>query len=418
MCGGVYCSKNGKRGRQSALYVPCMTNEKARTMIERTLYSPDHQAFRDSFRRFIDKEIAPFHADWEEQGYVDRAVWNKAGDNGFLCMSMPEAYGGSGADRLYSVIQMEELGRAGFSGIGYSLHNEIVAPYIERYGTEAQKAKFLPAMASGAMIGAIAMSEPAAGSDLQGIKTTALKQADGSYILNGSKTFITNGWHADLVIVVAKTNPAAGAKGTSLLLVERGMPGFSVGKRLKKMGMKAQDTSELFFDQVRVPAENLLGGEVLENKGFICLMEQLPWERLQIAIGAVAAAQAAIDWTVDYVKERKVFGQAVGSFQNTRFTLAELQTQVQIAAVFVDKCTELLLQEKLDTATASMAKYWCSDLQCKVMDECVQLFGGYGYMWEYPITRAYADARVQRIHGGTNEIMKEVITRAMGLAGK
>jgi acyl-CoA dehydrogenase len=387
-------------------------------MIERTLYSPDHEAFRDSFRRFIDKEIAPFHADWEDQGYVDRAVWNKAGDNGFLCMSMPEAYGGSGADRLYSVIQMEELGRVGYSGIGYSLHNEIVAPYIERYGTEAQKAKFLPAMASGAMIGAIAMSEPAAGSDLQGIKTTALKQGDGSYILNGSKTFITNGWHADLVIVVAKTNPAAGAKGTSLLLVERGMPGFSVGKRLKKMGLKAQDTSELFFDQVHVPAENLLGGAVLENKGFICLMEQLPWERLQIAISAVAAAQAAIDWTVDYVKERKVFGQTVGSFQNTRFTLAELQTQVQIAAVFVDKCTELLLQDKLDTATASMAKYWCSDMQCKVMDECVQLFGGYGYMWEYPITRAYADARVQRIYGGTNEIMKEVITRAMGLGGK
>ena len=387
-------------------------------MIERTLYSPDHEAFRDSFRRFIDKEIAPFHADWEDQGYVDRAVWNKAGDNGFLCMSMPEAYGGSGADRLYSVVQMEELGRVGYSGIGYSLHNEIVAPYIERYGTEAQKVKFLPAMASGAMIGAIAMSEPAAGSDLQGIKTTALKQADGSYILNGSKTFITNGWHADLVIVVAKTNPAAGAKGTSLLLVERGMPGFSVGKRLKKMGMKAQDTSELFFDQVHVPADNLLGGAVLENKGFICLMEQLPWERLQIAISAVAAAQAAIDWTVDYVKERKVFGQTVGSFQNTRFTLAELQTQVQIAAVFVDKCTELLLQDKLDTATASMAKYWCSDMQCKVMDECVQLFGGYGYMWEYPITRAYADARVQRIYGGTNEIMKEVITRAMGLGGK
>ena len=387
-------------------------------MIERSLYSPDHEAFRDSFRRFIDKEIAPFHADWEEQGYVDRAVWNKAGENGFLCMSMPDAYGGSGADRLYSVIQMEELGRAGFSGIGYTLHNEIVAPYIERYGTEVQKAKFLPAMASGAMIGAIAMSEPAAGSDLQGIKTTALKQADGSYILNGSKTLITNGWHADMVIVVAKTNPAAGAKGTSLLLVERGMPGFSVGKRLKKMGLKAQDTSELFFNQVHVPAENLLGGDALENKGFICLMEQLPWERLQIAISAVAAAQAAIDWTVDYVKERKVFGQAVGSFQNTRFTLAELQTQVQIAAVFVDKCTELLLHDKLDTATASMAKYWCSDMQCKVMDECVQLFGGYGYMWEYPITRAYADARVQRIYGGTNEIMKEVITRAMGLGGK
>ena len=387
-------------------------------MIERSLFSPEHQAFRDSFQRFIDKEIAPHHAAWEEQGYVDRAVWNKAGDNGFLCMSMPEAYGGAGADRLYSVIQMEALGQAGYSGIGYSLHNEIVAPYIERYGTEAQKARYLPKMASGEMIGAIAMSEPAAGSDLQGIKTTALQQADGSYLLNGSKTFITNGWHADLVIVVAKTNPAAGGKGTSLLLVERGMAGFSLGKRLQKMGLKAQDTSELFFDQVRVPADNLLGGPALENKGFICRMEQLPWERLQIAIGAVAAAQAAIGWTVDYVKERKVFGQPVASFQNTRFTLAELQTEVQIARVFVDKCTELLLQEKLDTATASMAKYWCSDLQCKVMDECVQLFGGYGYMWEYPITRAYADARVQRIYGGTNEIMKEVITRAMGLGGK
>jgi acyl-CoA dehydrogenase len=387
-------------------------------MIERTLFSSDHEAFRDSFTRFIDKEIAPFHAQWEDQGYVDRAVWNKAGENGFLCMTMPEEYGGSGADKLYSVIQMEALGKAGFSGIGYCLHSEIVAPYIEHYGTADQKKRYLPRLASGEMIGAIAMSEPAAGSDLQGIKTTAALQADGSYLLNGSKTFITNGWHADLVIVVAKTNPAAGAKGTSLLLIERGMPGFSVGKRLKKMGLKAQDTSELFFDNVRVPADNLLGGAALENKGFICLMEQLPWERLQIAISAVAASEAAIGWTVDYVKERKVFGQPIASFQNTRFTLAELHTEVQVARVFVDKCTEQLLQDKLDTATASMAKYWCSDLQCKVMDECVQLFGGYGYMWEYPITRAYADARVQRIYGGTNEIMKEVITRSMGLSAK
>jgi alkylation response protein AidB-like acyl-CoA dehydrogenase len=253
---------------------------------------------------------------------------------------------------------------------------------------------------------------------LQGIKSTAIKQADGSYLLNGSKTFITNGWHADLVVVVAKTNPAQGAKGTSLLLVERGMPGFEKGKRLKKLGLKAQDTSELFFDNVRVPSENLLGGAAYEGKGFICLMEQLPWERMQIAIGAIAAAQAAINTTVAYVKERKVFGQTVGAFQNTRYKLAELQTEVQIAQVFIDKCTELVCQDKLDTATASMAKYWCSDLQCKVMDECVQLHGGYGYMWEYPITRAYADARVQRIYGGTNEIMKEVITRAMGLGGK
>ena len=384
-------------------------------MIDRQLYSPDHTAFADAFERFMDKEIAPFHDAWEEQGYVDRDVWRKAGDNGFLCMTMPEAYGGSGADRLYSVAQMEALARRGFSGIGFGLHSEIVAPYILHYGTEAQKRKYLPLLASGEMVGAIAMSEPAAGSDLQGVKTTAIQQADGSYLLNGSKTFITNGWHADLVIVVAKTDPAAGAKGTSLLLVERGMPGFEKGKRLKKVGMKAQDTSELFFDNVRVPADNLLGGQ---GRGFVCLMEQLPWERLQIAIGAVASAQAAIDWTVQYVKDRKVFGQSVASYQNTRYTLAELQTEVQVARVFVDKCSELVLKDQLDTATASMAKYWCSDLQCKVMDECVQLHGGYGYMWEYPIARAWADARVQRIYGGTNEIMKEVISRQMGLGGR
>lgn len=387
-------------------------------MIERTLFNSDHEAFRDAFRKFCDKEIAPFHEAWEEQGYVDRAVWNKAGENGFLCMTMPEEYGGSGADKLYSVVQFEELNARGFTGIGYSLHSEIVAPYILHYGTAQQKAKYLPKLASGEMVGAIAMSEPAAGSDLQGIRSTAIRQPDGSYLLNGSKTFITNGWHADLVIVVAKTDPTAGAKGTSLLLVERGMEGFGKGKRLKKLGLKAQDTSELFFDNVRVPAENLLGGDAHLNRGFICLMEQLPWERMQIAIGAIAAAQAAIDQTVAYVKERKVFGQPVAAFQNTRYKLAELQTEVQIGQVFLDKCTELLLEDRLDTATASMAKYWASDLQCKVMDECVQLHGGYGYMWEYPITRAYADARVQRIYGGTNEIMKEVITRAMGLGGK
>jgi acyl-CoA dehydrogenase len=273
-------------------------------------------------------------------------------------------------------------------------------------------------MARGEMIGAIAMSEPAAGSDLQGIQTTAILQPDGSYLLNGSKTFITNGWHSDLVIVVAKTDPSAGAKGISLLLVERGMPGFEKGKRLKKLGLKAQDTSELFFDQVRVPADNLLGGAALEGRGFVCLMQELPWERLQIAIGAVAASQAAIDRTVAYVKERKLFGTTVGAFQNTRFTLAQLQTEVQVARVFVDKCVELVVQGSLDTATASMAKLSCSELQCKVMDECLQLFGGYGFMWEYPIARAYADARVQRIYGGTNEIMKEVITRSMGLGGR
>ena len=386
-------------------------------MIERTLFSTEHDAFRESFRTFLERDVAPFHAAWEEQGYVDRAVWNKAGENGFLCTSMPEEYGGAGVDKLFSVIEMEELGRAGFTGIGFSLHSEIVAPYLLHYGTETQKKKFLPKLASGELVTAIAMSEPAAGSDLQGVKTSAIRQGD-HYLLNGSKTFITNGWHADLVIVVAKTNPAAGGKGTSLLLVERGMPGFVTGSRLKKIGLKAQDTAELFFNDVKIPLDNLLGGDAFENRGFVCLMEQLPWERLQIAVTAVASAQAAIEWTCAYVKDRKAFGQAIGNFQNTRFKLAEMQTEAQIAQVFIDKCTELLMADKLDTATASMAKYWATDLQCKVIDECVQLHGGYGYMWEYPIARAFVDARVQRIYGGTNEIMKEVISRSMGLTGR
>ena len=387
-------------------------------MIERTLFSPEHESFRDSFRRFMNLEIAPFHAAWEQQGFVDKQVWRKAGELGFLNMSMPYAYGGSEADKLFSVIQIEELSAAGFSGIGFGLHSEIVSPYLLHYGCDAQKKNYLPRLSNGEMVGAIAMTEPSAGSDLQGIKTTASLQADGSYLLNGSKTYITNGWHSDLVIVVAKTNPAAGAKGTSLFLLEAGTPGFTKGKPLHKLGLKAQDTCELFFDNVQMPADSLLGGPNFLNKGFIGLMEQLPWERLQIAIGAVAASQAAIVWTLDFVKQRQVFGQPVAAFQNTRFKLAEMQTEVQVARVFVDKCTELLLQDKLDTATASMAKYWTTDLQCKVMDECVQLHGGSGYMWEYPITRAYADARVQRIYGGTNEIMKEVITRSMGLGMK
>jgi len=383
-------------------------------MIERTVFGEQHEQFRDTVRKFLDKEVAPHHAEWEEQGYVDRSVWAKAGANGLLCLSMPEQYGGSAADRLYSVVMFEEIARAGFTGLGFGLHNEIVAPYILSYGSDAQKERYLPAMARGEIVGAIAMSEPAAGSDLQGIRSTAHDAGD-HFVLNGSKTFITNGWHADLVIVVAKTDPSAGAKGTSLLLVERGMPGFEKGKRLKKVGMKAQDTSELFFDNVKVPKANLLGDV---NRGFIYLMQELPWERLQIAISGIAAAQAAIDWTMDYTKERKAFGTSVASFQTTRFKLAELQTEVQVARVFVDRCTELLLEGKLDTATASMAKYWCSDLQCKVIDECVQLHGGYGFMWEYPIARAWADARVQRIYGGTNEIMKEVIARSIGLAAR
>ncbi|HMS80038.1 MAG TPA: acyl-CoA dehydrogenase family protein [Burkholderiaceae bacterium] len=383
-------------------------------MIERTLFSEHHEQFRDTVRRFLEREVAPHHARWEDQGYVDREVWTKAGAAGLLCPSRPASLGGADADKLYAVVLFEEIARQGFTGLGFSLHSEIVAPYVLAYGTDAQKRRFLPGMARGEIIGAIAMSEPAAGSDLQGVRSTAVDQGD-HYLLNGSKTFITNGWHADLVIVVAKTDPGAGAKGTSLLLLERGMPGFEKGQRLKKVGMKAQDTSELFFDNVRVPKENVLG-EV--NRGFVYLMQELPWERLQIAISAVAAAQAAVDQTVAYTKERKAFGTTVASFQNTRFTLAELQTEVQVARVFVDRCIDLLMHGKLDTATASMAKYWCSDLQCKVIDACVQLHGGYGYMWEYPIARAWADARVQRIYGGTNEIMKEVITRSMGIGGR
>jgi acyl-CoA dehydrogenase len=380
-------------------------------MIPRTLFSPEHETFRDSVRRFMEQEVAPHDERWQEQGYADKAVWRKAGENGFLCPTMPPEYGGAGADKLYSVVLIEEQARANNSSLGFGLHSEIVAPYLLAYGSEALKQKYLPKMASGEMIGAIAMSEPGAGSDLQAVKTTATKK-QGRYIVNGSKTFITNGWNCGLVIVVAKTDPAKGAKGTSLVVVDTSMKGFTKGRRLKKMGLKGQDTAELFFDNVEVPAENLIGQE---NNGFVYLMQELPWERMQIAIGAVAKAEAALEWTKAYVNERKAFGKTVASFQATRFKLAELATEVQIARVFVDRCIELLLKKELTPEVAAMAKYWVTDLECKVMDECVQLHGGYGYMWEFPIARAYVDARVQRIYGGTNEIMKEVISRSLGL---
>jgi len=383
-------------------------------MIPRTLFSPEHEAFRDSARRFMEQEVKPRDEKWQEQGYVDRDVWLRAGRNGFLCMSMPEEYGGAGADRLYSMVLLEEQARANISSLGWGLHSEIVAPYLLNYGGEALKKKYLPKMASGEMIGAIAMSEPGAGSDLQAVKTSAIRKGD-RYVVNGSKTFITNGWNCDLVIVVAKTDPALGAKGTSLVVVDTSMKGFTKGKRLKKIGLKGQDTAELFFDNVEVPAENLIGQE---NNGFVYLMQELPWERMQIAITAAAKAEAAVRWTIDYVRERKAFGKPIASFQTTRFKLAELATGVQAARVFVDRCMELLLAKQLDTATASMAKYWVTDLECRVIDECLQLHGGYGYMWEFPIAQAYADARVQRIYGGTNEIMKELISRSLGLGEK
>ena len=378
--------------------------------IPRTLFfEADHEQFRDTVRRFMEQEVAPHHARWEEQSSVSRDIWTKAGAAGLLCATIPAQYGGAGVDKRFSVIVMEECARVNATGLGWGLHSEIVAPYLLHYGSEGLKNKYLPRMASGEMIGAIAMTEPGAGSDLQGIRTAAARDGD-HYILNGSKMFITNGYLCDLVIVVAKTNPAKGAKGMSLLVVDTSMPGFSKGKCLKKVGMKAQDTCELFFDNVHVPAENLLGEE---NSGFNYLMRDLPWERLQIGVLAIASAEAALDWTIQYTNERKAFGQEIAKFQNTRFKLAELKTEIQIGRIFVDRCIELLLADNLDSVTASMAKYWCSDLQFKVMDECVQLHGGYGYMWEYPITRAWADARVQRIYGGTNEIMKELISRSL-----
>lgn len=378
-------------------------------MIPRTLFSPEHELFRESVRKFFEREAVPFHAQWEKDGHIDRALWNKAGEAGMLCSHIPEQYGGMGADFLYSAVVIEEQARLGLTGVGFSLHSDIAAPYILHYGSEAQKQHYLPKLVSGELVTAIAMTEPGTGSDLQGVKTTAVLDGD-EYVINGSKTFITNGWLADLVIVVAKTDSKAGAKGISLFLVETSTPGFSRGKRLEKVGMKAQDTSELFFQDVRIPKDNLLGKE---GMGFVYLMQELPQERLTVGVGAIASAEAAVQWTLDYTRERKAFGRPVADFQNTRFKLAEMTTEVQIGRVFVDRCLELHLNGNLDVPTAAMLKYWGTDLQCKVIDECVQLHGGYGYMWEYPIARAWADSRVQRIYAGTNEIMKEIISRAL-----
>jgi acyl-CoA dehydrogenase len=367
-------------------------------MIPRTLFNSDHDTFRDTVRKFLENEAAPHHEEWEQTGQVSRELWLKAGEQGFLCPMVSEEYGGLGTDFLYSVVVSEEVSRAGLTGIGWGLHTEIVAPYIEHYGSEEQKQKYLPKMVSGEVIGAIAMSEPA-----------AVKDGD-DYILNGSKTFITNGQNADLVIVVAKTDPTKGAKGISLFLLEAGTAGFEKGKNLKKVGMKAQDTSELFFQDVRLSKDALLGQE---GMGFVYLMQELPQERLGIAINGLAMAESALAHTITYVKDRKAFGKAVAEFQNTQFKLAEMHTELEVARAYVDRCLELHLEGKLDVPTAAASKYYVTDLQCKVIDECVQLHGGYGYMWEYPIARMFADARVQRIYGGTNEIMKTIISRAI-----
>ena len=382
-------------------------------MISRTLFTAEHDVFRDNVNRFMNEVVIPKDDKWQEQGYVDKEVWRIAGKLGLLCVGIPQEYGGVAADKAYSMILIEEQAKANISSLGFGVHSDISAPYLVNYGSQSLKEKYLPKMVSGDMIAAIAMTEPSTGSDLQSIKTTA-KREGSSYIINGSKTFITNGWNCDLVIVVAKTDVSKRAKGTSLFVVDTSMEGFTKEKRLKKLGLKGQDTAELFFDNVEVPKENMLG---YENDGFIYLMKELPWERLQIAIGAVAKSKAALDWTIKYVQDRKVFGKHVGEFQTTRFRLAELASEIQIAQVFIDRCMELILSDQLDVATASMAKYWSTDLECKVVDECLQLHGGYGYMWEYPISRAYVDARIQKIYGGTNEIMKELISRSIGLGG-
>ena len=376
-------------------------------MIPRTLYDSDHEMFRDTLRKFLEVEAMPQHEQWEKDGMVSDEIWLKAGEQGFLCPMIPEEYGGLGTDFRYNCIVNEEIGRSGCTGLGWTLHNDITVPYIVRYGSEEQKKKYLPLCITGELITAIAMTEPGAGSDLQGTHTSAVLDGD-HYILNGSKTFITNGQKAGLVIVVAKTDSSAGSKGISLFLVDADLPGFSKGKNLKKLGLKAQDTSELFFQDVRVPKDNLLGEE---GRGFIYLMQDLPQERLSIAIGAVANAQAVLESTVAYTKERKAFGTTIASFQNTQFKLAEMSAEIDMAEVYTDRCTELLLEGKLDTVTASKAKLLTTDLQCKVADECLQLFGGWGYMWEYPVCRAFADSRIQRIYGGTNEIMKLIISR-------
>ncbi len=376
-------------------------------MIPRHLFEAEHDLFRESVRRFIETEAMPHHEQWEKDGMVSRDVWLKAGEQGFLAPTVPEAYGGFAADFRYNTIVNEEVCRAGASGLGWSLHSDIAVPYIVRYGNEEQKQRYLPACVSGECVTAIAMTEPGAGSDLQGIKTTATRDGD-HYILNGSKTFITNGQMSDLVIVVAKTDPKAGAKGTSLFLVEAAWEGFDKGKNLEKLGLKAQDTSELFFDNVRVPKENLLGEE---GQGFVYLMQDLPQERLSVASAAVAGSQSILQQTIEYVKDRQAFGKPIAGFQNTQFKLAELSAEVSSAEVFHDRCLELHLDGKLDATTAAKIKLLSTDLQCRVVDECLQLHGGYGYMWEYPVARAYADARIMRIYAGTNEIMKLIISR-------
>ena len=372
----------------------------------------DIRMFEDSVARFFEQTAPPERVEkWRKDKIVERAMWEEAAQAGLLGLSTPEEYGGMGGDYRHEVILMEQIGLKGVDGFGASLHNAIVMPYIIHYGTEEQKKRWLPRMASGELISAIAMTEPGAGSDLQAVKTTAKKSGNG-YVINGSKTFITNGQNANLICIVAKTDPTQGAKGISLIMLETdGAEGFERGRNLNKLGQPAQDTSELFFNDVKVPADNLLGSE--EGKGFYQLMGQLPQERLNIAVQGIATIERALELTIQYVKDRKAFGKSILDFQNTQFVLAECKTEATVARVFVNHCIGVHLQGKLDAATASMAKYWVSDLEGSIIDRCLQLYGGYGFMDEFPISRMYRDSRIQRIYGGTNEIMKILIARTL-----
>ncbi|MGB3072040.1 MAG: acyl-CoA dehydrogenase family protein [Ottowia sp.] len=378
-------------------------------MIPRQIFTSEHESFRDTVRRFIEEQVTPFHAEWETAGQVPRSLWKKAGELGLLCVNVPEEYGGLGANFLYSAILIEEMARAGATGPTFYLHSDIVAPYLVEFGTEEQKRKWLPKMATGEVVVALGMSEPSGGSDVQSIRTQAIRDGD-EYVINGQKVFITNGHSADLLLLACKTDPRQKAKGVSLILVETDRPGFTRGRKLEKIGCKAQDTSELFFSDLRVPVSNLLG---TEGGGFGILMTQLAQERLIQAIRAVSAAEAALEWTRAYAADRKMFGQTLADFQNTRFTLANLHAQVLAQRVFVDRCMDLHAAGKLDPVDAASCKLVTTDLQFKVMDECLQFFGGWGYMWEYPIARAFADARMCRIGGGTAEVMKQIIANSL-----
>ena len=368
--------------------------------------------FQNSMREFLKHEVVPNHEEWEKDGHVPKDIWLKAGENNFLGIDVPEKYGGSGIDDFrYNSVVIEEVWRAGTTCLTFSVTNDLVIPYLLRYANEEQKERWFPKLCSGETISALAMTEPSAGSDFAAIRTTA--KLDGNhYILNGQKTFITNGVTSDLVIVACKTNPDAGHKGMSLLILERGMEGIERGKEFKKIGLKGQDTAELFFTDVKVPKENLLGQE---NQGFYYMMKNLPQERMSIAVSALAAIETVLDYTIEYCKERKAFGQPIGNFQNSRFKLAEMKTEAEIGRIYIDDCIKKLNKKKLTAEQGAMAKWWASDLQVRVADQCLQLHGGYGYILEYPIARAFADARIQPIWGGTNEIMKEIIGRSLGL---